>query len=170
MIITDTAAVNTGKHTGAVTRLQKEIQPTPIFYPCQLHVLDRALKIFVENNYKGHKKSTSPEIDLDCVVYIKANFDNLVDRYQKHISQDEPEFYANGNYQRNDYNYLFLLWKAHLSNIEYPNICFKIPPTSEARWNSRASFFYMTWFLVSEKRDIICNVLEFLNSIWKVSF
>ena len=48
-IITDTASVNVGKLSGAVKRLCDEMQHKPLYYPCQLHVIDRSLKIFLKN-------------------------------------------------------------------------------------------------------------------------
>ena len=37
---------------------------------------------------------------------------------------------------------------------------------NEARWNSRASFFFMSWFLLPERRNSLLNVVKFLDEVW----
>ena len=137
MIITDKAAVNTGKHSGAVFLLIKERMPkTPTYNACQQHVLDRSLKIFIEKIYIGFTKSISREIDLEIVSYLRLHFHKLVRLYKGKTSPDEPIFNVAGNFLRGDYKYQFLLWKAYDSEKEYPNISFVIPQVKGDEFSS----------------------------------
>jgi len=124
------------------------------------------LKIFIDNNYEGYTPSTSPDINLDVVHYLKENFDSLTKEYEKNISTNEPKFNTSSNFLRDDYKYLHLLWKAYSSGQQTPNITFVLPPVSQARWNSRATFFFMAWYLTPQFRPKIQNVMNFLSSVW----
>ena len=77
-----------------------------------MNVLVRTLKVFIETTYEGCKSSRSPKSDIDVVTLIENDFDQLVEKYNRDCSGNifvpskEPHFY------RNDYKYLFIMWKA----------------------------------------------------------
>ena len=166
MIVTDTASVNTGLNSGAIKRISDEMKPAPAFFPCQLHVMDRSLKIFIQQCYEGEQRSTSPEINLDIVEDITKTFSTLLVSYHSNVPCNATSFTVESVYLRGDYNYLYLLWKAFSSGQDNPKIDFKLPPSNDARWNSKASFFFMAWFLLPGKRSKISNVVQYLNEIW----
>ena len=74
-----------------------------------MNVLVRTLKVFIETTYEGCKSSRSPKSDIDVVTLIENDFDQLVEKYNRHCSgeifvpSEEPHFY------RNDYKYLYLV-------------------------------------------------------------
>ena len=61
MIVADTINVNTGKKTGIVVRLQQMFEekghPKPKFISCQHYVLDRILRIVMDDELHGSTKS-----------------------------------------------------------------------------------------------------------------
>ncbi|QQP39678.1 Uncharacterized protein FKW44_013477, partial [Caligus rogercresseyi] len=65
MIIADTTGVNTGKKSGVVIRLQQMFEkngsPRPKFISCQHHVLDRILRIVMDDEL--HDSTKSPDIE-----------------------------------------------------------------------------------------------------------
>ena len=65
MIVADTTNVNTGKKTGVVVRLQQMFEekghPKPKFISCQHHVLDRVLRVVMDDELHGSTKSPNIE-------------------------------------------------------------------------------------------------------------
>ena len=61
MLIVDTTSVNTGKKTGVVIWLQQTFEkngsPRPKFISCQHHVLDRILRLVMDNILHGSTES-----------------------------------------------------------------------------------------------------------------
>ena len=141
------------------------MQHKPLYYPCQLHEMDKSLKIFIEECYSNFKKSTSPQINLDIVDNIKSNFQALIHSYGLHVPPTTSIFQINSIHLRGVYNYLYLFWKAFYSSKVYPSIYFKLPPMNDARWNSKAFFFFMAYFLLPDMRKTIENVVNFLDDL-----
>ena len=113
MIVSDTAAVNTGAKNGVAKRLTEFLPEQVTFYPCQLHVLERALKVFVEKIYTGNQNKQSPKLDLDFVTIITKLFNALKQVYEEKATIFVlTETFA---HSCGDYRYLFMLWKAYQS-------------------------------------------------------
>ena len=79
MIVADTTSVNTGKKTGVVVRLQQMFEekghPKPKFISCQHHVLDRVLRVVMDDELHGSTKS--PNIEYFFVQDLMSNYDKL---------------------------------------------------------------------------------------------
>ena len=65
MIVADTTSVNTGKKNGAVVRLQQRFTAKgfdkPLFIACQHHMLDRILRVVMDEEIG--ESTTSPNIE-----------------------------------------------------------------------------------------------------------
>ena len=79
MIIADTTSVNTGRKTGVVVRLQKRfIEKTaikPKFFGCQHHILDRILRLVMDESLEAD--TTSPIIEYPFVPILLRDYDKL---------------------------------------------------------------------------------------------
>ena len=83
MLITDTSSVNTGKKIGVVNRLQQMFEkngsPGPKFISCQHHVLDRILRLVMDDELHGSTKS--PDIDNFFVNDLTSKYDHLKEAF-----------------------------------------------------------------------------------------
>jgi len=165
MMISDTASVNTGAKSGVIKRLIDYLPNNATFYPCQLHVLDRSLKVFIEKEYLGNLKKSSPNIEIDIVRIITKTFGSLLQEYNE-ISSNVIDETFDTEHSRRDYQYLYSLWKAYKAGKPFPKEKFVLPPTNEARWNSRASYFFMAHFLLPSHGTQISKILDFISEIW----
>lgn len=121
--------------------------------------------MFIDNVFKGQCSHSSPNLEFEFIKEIIQNFDHLVQQYnQNQLS----EFYVKPGFKhsRNDYKYLWTLYCAVESNVEYPRIVFELPPLNKARWNSAASYFLMAWFLLPKQKSQFEEVKCFLQNVW----
>ena len=104
IIVSDTAAVNTGAKNGVAKRLTEFLPEQVTFYPCQLHALEQSLKVFVEKIYTGNQNKQSPKLDLNFVTIITKNFNVLKQVYEEKATIFVlTETFA---HSRGDYRYL----------------------------------------------------------------
>ncbi|KAI0985155.1 hypothetical protein GJ496_006848 [Pomphorhynchus laevis] len=121
--------------------LRNETNEVPQFIGCQHHILDRALRIIMDE-YFG-KYTVSPEISYEFVDLLTKDYDKL-----KHdFKQGGFELEAPSGW-RDDMRLLH-----HLMDV-----------LSSARWNGRATFALLAYILIPAKRlemkfvcDIICG-------------
>ena len=103
-------------------------------------------------------------MEIDFIFVIQKDFVSLVEKYNENQTKTIP--FSDFHHLRADYKYLFQLWKSYQANEQYPKIAFMLPSINEARWNSRASYFFMAYFLLPSYHAQIANVLEFLSDTW----
>ena len=84
MIIADTTSVNTGKRSGVVVSLKRMFSEKgfsqPQFISCQHHVLDRILRLVMDEELGGN--TTSPNIEYPFVSELLKNYDELKARFE----------------------------------------------------------------------------------------
>ena len=167
MIIADTTSVNTGKKTGIVVRLQqmfaKHDSPIPKFISCQHHVLDRILRLVMDNELHGSTKS--PNIKYWFVKDLMNNYDQL----KADFSNGKAVIKETGGW-RDDMKFLYHLTRAfrHFAeNDEMPFVHFQqIPIISNARWNSRAILALLAFILMPETRIRLHKICSFISYQW----
>ncbi|KAI0982134.1 hypothetical protein GJ496_007193 [Pomphorhynchus laevis] len=95
MIVSDTTSVNVGWKNGIVTRLQSrlrnETNEVPQFIGCQHHILDRALRIIMDE-YFG-KYTVSPEISYEFVSLQTKDYDKLKHDFEQGGFESESAFW-----------------------------------------------------------------------------
>ena len=136
MIVADTTSVNTGRRNGIVVQLQrmfaKKKLEEPQFIGCQHHVLDRVLRIFMDDKIGGNK--TSNNIEYPFVQELLKNYDEL----RNHFKNGKDEITETAGW-RDDMNFLFHLTRVFRFYEEtgtFPAVRFqKIPNLSNARRN-----------------------------------
>ena len=79
MIVADTTNVNTGRRNGIVIQLQrlfaqKKLEE-PQFIGCQHHVLDRLLRLVMDDELGGN--NTSPNIEYPFIPELVKNYEQL---------------------------------------------------------------------------------------------
>ena len=167
MIIADTTSVNTGKKTGVVVRLQKMFEerghPKPTFVSCQHHVLDRVLRIVMDDELKGSTKS--PNIEYFFVPDLMSNYHNL----KAAFSNGTTYIKETGGW-RDDMKFLYHLtrvFRHFTERSEMPFVNFKtIPNISNARWNSRAILAILAFILMPETRNSLHTICSFISYHW----
>lgn len=171
MIVCDTTAVNTGRHNGVIVRLQRKFEDhnynKPVYIGCQHHILDRVLK-HVFGQLFG-ESSVSPDITYPFVYNVINNYVNLKEMYQFQVSINPDEEEKDIGW-RNDMNFLYQLVKAFNYYKRY-NLMIKLkfqalPKLSNARWNSRAIYALLSYFLVPDSRGLLDEVCIFISGKW----
>ena len=83
MIVCDTTNVNTGKKNGVVVTLQKWCREfrleSPVFIGCQHHILDRLLRLVLDEIVGG--QTLSPNINYPFVLHIIDDYHNLKENF-----------------------------------------------------------------------------------------
>src|SRR5580704_19702805 len=79
MIVADTTNVNTGRRNGIVSQLQRLFSEKkleePQFIGCQHHVLDRVLRVVMDEELGGN--NTSPNIEYPFIPELVKNYEQL---------------------------------------------------------------------------------------------
>lgn len=167
MIVADTTSVNTGKRSGVVVRLQEMFEekgyPKPKFISCQHHVLDRILRVVMDDELHGSTKS--PNIEYFFVHDLMSNYDKL----KAAFSNGTTEIKEKGGW-RDDMKFLYHLTRVfrHFSERNMiPFVKFKqIPNISNARWNSRAILALLAFILMPETRKRLRKICSFISYSW----
>ena len=154
MIVADTTSVNTGKKTGAVVRLQRMFEekghPKPVFISCQHHVLDRILRVVMDDELQG--STVSPNIEYFFVKDLVSNYDELKTAF----SNGKTEIKETGGW-RDDMKFLYHLTRVFRYFIETNEVPFvkfqKIPNVCNARWNSRAILALLAFVHCTDASD-----------------
>ena len=81
IITADTTSVNTGKKNGVVIQLQQrflnKVRCKPQFISCQHHVLDRMLRLVLDEENSVGSNSSSPNIQYPFVSQLIKNYEEL---------------------------------------------------------------------------------------------
>ena len=167
MIIADTTSVNTGKKSGVVVRLQRMFEQKgfskPQFVSCQHHVLDRVLRVVMDEELHGTTKS--PNIEYFFMKDLLQQYENLTSAFKNGtvVIEDEVGW-------RDDMKFLFHLTRAFRFFAEkkaMPRIKFhKLPNLSNARWNSRAIYALIAYILMPSTRTQLHRVCYFVAYEW----
>jgi hypothetical protein len=168
MIVCDTTAVNTGRRNGIIVRLNKEFERKglcrPQYVGCQHHILDLILRHLLD--FCVPTPSQKPNINYDFVDKICSQYENLQTKY---TAGDEVPSCENAGW-RSDFKFLFELceaYKAYKKSGKFPKIKWrKLPSLHSARWNSRATFALLAYFLLPEHRDQLSNICNFITTAW----
>ena len=167
MIIADTTSVNTGRKNGVVVQLQKMLEkngsPKPMFIICQHHVLDRILRVVIDDELQGSTKS--PNIEYFFIKDMTSEYDKL----KAAFCNGKAEIEETAGW-RDDMKFLFHLTRVfhHFTEkIELPFVRFQnIPNISNTHWNSRAILALLAFMLMPETRSRLDKVCSFLSYTW----
>ena len=168
MIVSDTTAVNTGRKSGIVVRLQRQFREKgleePQFIGCQHHVLDLILRHVLDFFFPT--KTQTPNINYKFIDKILAGYDKLQEAYCGTAvipERDNPGW-------RDDFKFLFELcesYKFHQREKKWPQIKWrKLPSLHSARWNSRGIFALIAFFLLPKWRDQLKVTCNFIATTW----
>lgn len=168
MIVCDTTPVNSGPKNGIVARLQREFQVkdlgSPQYIGCQHHILDLIIRHVLDFCFPH--TSTNPNIDYVFVQSILNEYESLQKNYIGKVKipcVDNPGW-------RDDFRFLFELceaYKFYMRFKKFPEIKWrKLPTLNNARWNSRATFTLITYFLLPKYRAQISNICDFISTTW----
>ena len=172
MIICDTTSVNTGRKNGIVIRLQKEFESKgfqkPQYIGCQNHVLDLILRHLLDFNFPTASKKT--EINNSFVDDVLNDYEKLQNEYIANGSAEVAESDGKNLTWRDDYKFLFELcqaFKYFKTSRLFPKIKWrKLPSLHNARWNSRATFALLAFFLIPSHRENLEKVCNFISNEW----
>lgn len=167
MIVADTTSVNTGKRSGVVVRLQQIFSEKgftkPLFISCQHHVLDRILRVVMDQELGGN--TTSPNVEYPFVSELTKRYEELKEQF---VNGSEEILDKSG--WRDDMKFLY-----HLTRVfryfedegHFPSVKFqKIPNISNARWNSRAILAILAFILIPATRKTLDKVCRFISYDW----
>jgi len=162
MIITDGTAVNTGSKNGVVQKLKNLFKNLdlnePQFVTCQLHILDLSIKHILNAEFPN--RSSSPEIHYEFVEILTKNYEELCKNYK---TEEHETLYDDGKTYRDDYKFLFELcaaFRSFLITNRNPYVKWrKLPCINAARWNSRASYTIIAFFLLPQWRQRFLNII-----------
>jgi len=168
MIISDTTAVNTGRKSGIVVRLQRQFREKgleqPQFIGCQHHVLDLILRHVLDFYFPT--KTQAPSINYKFIDEILAGYDELKTAYTGIATMPESE---NPGW-RDDFKFLFDLcesYKFYQVEGKWPQIKWHtLPSLHSARWNSRGIFALIAFFLLPKWRDQLKVTCDFIATAW----
>ena len=169
LMICDTTSVNSGLKNGVVVRLIREFVKRnlagPSYIGCQHHILDRCLRIVMDNELTENK--TSPKISYDFINELVTNYEALKEKYQ---SQESFCSNLTNLGWRDDFKFLFELVEAFKQKSltgKNPVIHWRaLPATSNARWNSRAILALLAYFLLPIYQDTLTSIWHFISFSW----
>ncbi|KAI0980284.1 hypothetical protein GJ496_011828 [Pomphorhynchus laevis] len=165
MIVSDTTSVNVSFKNCIVTRLQSrlrnETNEVPQFIGCQHHILDRALRIIMDE-YFG-KYTVSPEISYEFVSLLTKDYDKLKHDFEQ--GEFESEALSGWRDDMCFLHHLMDVYNYYQIRCRFPLVHFHaLPNLRYARWNSRATFALLAYILIPAQRlemkcvcDIICG-------------
>ena len=164
MIVADTMNVNTGRRNGIVIQLkrlfaQKKLEE-PQFIGCQHHILDRVLRLLMNEELGGN--NTSPNIEYPFIPELVKNYEQL----KMNFKNGKEEIIETAGW-RDDMKFLFhLTWVFRFfeKTGRFPKVKFqKIPNLSNARWNSRAVLALSAFILLPQRRDSLLEICRFIS-------
>lgn len=168
MIISDTTAVNTGRRSGVVVRLQRQFRQKgleePQFIGCQHHILDLVLRHLMD--FLFPTKLQSPSINYQFIEDVIAGYEDLQKSYcgtEKIPTRENPGW-------RDDFKFLFELCEAYnfyRNEGKWPQLKWqKLPSLHSARWNSRAIYALIAFFLLPKWRNQLQTTCDFIATAW----
>jgi len=164
MIVADTTNVNTGKQSGVVVRLQRMFNSrghqAPQFISCQHHVLDRILRLVMDQELGAC--TTYPNIEYFFVRNLINNYETLKSKFVN--GTDEI---TDRSGWRDDMRLLYHMTtvvRFHDEHGRFPLLEFKkLPNISNARWNSRAILAILAFI---DARRRLKRVCLFICTAW----
>ena len=169
MIICDTAVVNTGHKNGDVVRIQQKMLQMglnmPQYIGCQHHVLDRILKHVLD--FYLNKHTTGPNLNYTFIDEITEGYEVLKESYTPEVEMLAVE---NPGW-RDDFRFLYILrlaFRQYKENRKLPKIIWQsLPSIHSARWNSRAIYSLIAYFLLPNWREILETPVFFIAFGWQ---
>lgn len=169
MIICDTTSVNTGRLNGVVARIQRAMTgkglDMPQYIGCQHHILDRILKHILD--FYVSEKTTKPSLNYKFVDELLENYNYLQSEYK---AETQIEMDENPGW-RDDFKFLYELCQAfqhYKKHASFPFIKWrKLPSLNSARWNSRAIYALIAYFLLPSWRNMLERPLSFIANSWQ---
>lgn len=170
MIICDTTAVNTGRLHGIVKLIQDDVLSKgfqkPQYIGCQHHVLDLLLKHVM--NFLIQEPTSKPELNYSFIDKLRENYVSLQAHYHQ-VATDDVNTDENPGW-RDDLKFLYELCQAYRqykTTSRWPRISWKkLPNLHQARWNSRAIYAVIAFFLMPEWRRILGTACDFICYEW----
>ena len=169
IIVCDTTAINTGRVNGIVKKLKTEMVTwgfgQPQYIGCQHHILDRILKHVLD--FFNPISSTKPTLNYEFVDEVIKQYDILQQSYKP---ESEMITIQNSGW-RDDFRFLYELCRAFSFLKEtsaYPVINWrKLPSLHNARWNSRALYAIISYFLLPKWRISLETPCAFISNTWQ---
>ena len=169
MIVCDTTPVNTGRLNGVVRKLKNEFAKRgfeqPQYVGCQHHILDRILKHVLD--FFIPTPSTKPNLNYEFVDEVINHYDVLQQCYKPQtamVTSENPGW-------RDDFRFLYELCTAfrYFKNTgAHPEIKWrKLPSLHNARWNSRATYALVSYFLIPKWRKSLEIPCVFISTTWQ---
>ncbi|XP_075205826.1 phosphatidylcholine transfer protein isoform X1 [Anomaloglossus baeobatrachus] len=170
MIICDTAAVNTGRLNGIVRLIQDDVLrkgfQKPQYSGCQHHVLNLLLKHVM--NFLIPESAKKPELNYFFIDKLTENYASLQIDYHQ-VATDDVNTGENPGW-RDDFKFLYELCQAYRhykTTARWPRISWKkLPNLHMARWNSRAVYAVIAFFLIPEWRRVLGIACDFIYYEW----
>ena len=135
----------------------------PQLLSCQHHVLDRILRVVMDDELAGASKS--PNIEYFFVKELMASCEELQGSFQNgaHVIKDQAGW-------RDNMKFLFHLSRAFRffhENRDMPFIKFqKILNICNDRWNSQAILALLASFFMAHMRERLQTVCQFILHDW----
>ena len=140
----------------------------PQYVGCQHHVLDLILRHLLD--FVFPTVSVGPNINYKFVNQITENYESLQNTY---IAEANMPLSENPGW-RDDIKFLFEMCEAYQFYKEFkklPNIHWrKLPPLHAARWNSRATYVIIAYFLLPKLRRKLEKVCDFITGDWSLAW
>ncbi|XP_065663062.1 uncharacterized protein LOC136085684 [Hydra vulgaris] len=177
LIICDTCSVNTGGSYdgsgGVVGILRSKLFNRPVpYYGCNAHILDLVLKKMVIFHLPTPSKSPTLT-DFKFIQKLKNKYPQLKESYN--ILHKTPHPPPTVKTWRDDYKLLARLCIAFrhyldtniLPKLQLPT---KLPSSHSARWNSRAIYVLLGYFLLPEERPLLKEIAKFISCSWSLAW
>ena len=170
MIICDTTNVNTGKTNGVVSLLQQKFNQEgytePQYIGCQHHILDLVIMHILKFSFQDVSKG--PNLPYRFISQIQKDYNSLKQEYERKASS-ELQIHDNPGW-RDDFRFLYELcqaFRSFKSSRIFPKIKWKsLPPMNNARWNSKAIYCIIGFFLLPNWREKLGKLCEFICYEW----
>ncbi|KAL7632014.1 UNVERIFIED_CONTAM: hypothetical protein RMT77_017664 [Armadillidium vulgare] len=161
MIICDTTVVNTDHKNGVVVKIQQKMLQMglnmPQYIGCQHHVFNKILKPVLDFYLKHF---TGNNLNYTFIDEITEVYEVLKKSYTPEVEMlvvENPGW-------RDDFRFLYILCLA-FQQYKENNLAISTIYLS-ARWNSRAIYFLIAYFLLPNWREILETPVTFIAFGW----
>ena len=152
--------------------MQKEFESKgfrkPQYIGCQNYVLDFILRHLLDFNFPTASKNRG--INYSFVDDVSNDYEKLQNEYIANGSADVAESEVKNLTWRDDYKFLFELrhaFKYFKTSGVFPKIKWrKLPSLHIARWNFKATFAPLAFFLIPSHRENLEKVCNFISNEW----
>ena len=136
----------------------------PQYIGCQHHILDRILRHVLD--FYLSETTTKPSLNYKFINELLENYKQLQSKYK---AETQTENYENPGW-RDDFKFLYELCKAfqhYKKHDSFPIIKWqKLPSLNNARWNSRAIYTLIAYFLLPSWRNILERPVSLIANSW----